>query len=88
MDGDGFADLVAVADFEAGEGAAVLLVLGVGANDAVGIEGIVASDGGVAEDGDVVEEPAPGADGYIRTYDAEGADFDVLGNGGGRIDSG
>lgn len=88
MDGDGFADVVVVADFEACESAAVFFVLRGGTDDAVGVEGVVAADGGMADEGDVVEEFAAGAEGDLGADDAEGPDLDVVGDRGTGVDGG
>ena len=82
VDGDEFADGVAVADAGDGGFALVLLVLGGDAYGAEGIKNVVGTDDGVPIDVVVRHEASAGADFDIGTDDAVRADL------GGRVNQG
>ena len=88
VDGDEFAEAVAVADFEVGGFGDVFEVLGFLTDGAEGVELVACADGGWAVEADVVLEPATGPEGNVGANDGVGADFAVIADLGGRVDDG
>ena len=79
MDADEFTNCVAVADDGFALLAMIFFVLRGYADGGVRIEDVVLADGGDAFDKYVSDEPGARSNGDVRSNDAVGADFDVIG---------
>ena len=82
VDGDVFAEGVALADEDAGWFAGVFEILGALADGGEGVEFVVGPDGGVSVDDDMAVQVAAVAEGDVVVDDAVGADGDIGANDG------
>ena len=87
VDGDRFAEHVVVADLDPGGLPLVGVILGLAADDREGMNDVVLAQGRVAEQANVGDQPAAPADLHVRADDAIGADLDVVGDLGARVDA-
>ena len=78
---------MSVADLDPGGLPLVGEVLGLAADDGEGVDDVVLAQGRVAEDADVGDQPGAPADLHVRADDAVGADLDVIGDLGARVDA-
>jgi hypothetical protein len=87
VDGDAFAKMIVVGNFNRSRLAVIFAILGWSANDDIRMKYIVATNSCSACENNVAQQLAASADGHFFAHAAERADFDVLSDGSLRIDA-